>query len=61
MVINRTLPDGLGHAVAFDQYNASQMAIEHLVELGHKNIAIITLNMTSSTGQIRLKGAERNA
>lgn len=58
VVINRTLPDGLGHAVAFDQYNASQMAIEHLVELGHKNIAIITLNMASSTGQIRLKGAK---
>lgn len=58
VVINRTLPDGLGHAVAFDQYGASQMAIEHLVESGHKNIAIITLNMGSSTGQIRLRGAK---
>lgn len=58
VVINRTLPDGLGHAVAFDQYDASQMAIEHLVELDHKKIAMITLNMGSSTGQIRLKGAK---
>ncbi|MCP3700774.1 MAG: LacI family DNA-binding transcriptional regulator [Aliivibrio sp.] len=58
IVINRTLPDGLGHAVAFDQYDASQMAIEHLVELGHKKIAMITLNQGSSTGQIRLKGAK---
>ena len=58
VVINRTLPDGLGHAVAFDQYDASQMAIEHLIELGHKKIAMITLNMGSSTGQIRLKGAK---
>lgn len=58
VVINRTLPDGLGHAVAFDQYDASQMAIEHLIELGHKKIAMITLNMGSSTGKIRLKGAK---
>lgn len=58
VVINRTLPDGLGHAVAFDQYDASQMAIEHLIELGHKKIAMITLNQGSSTGQIRLKGAK---
>ncbi|MGF1904798.1 LacI family DNA-binding transcriptional regulator [Aliivibrio salmonicida] len=58
VVINRTLPDGLGHAVAFDQYDASRMAIEHLIELKHKNIAIITISLASSTGKIRLQGAK---
>lgn len=57
VVINRSLPDGLGHAVAFDQYGISKIAIEHLIEQNHHNIAIITLSMSSPTGQARLQGA----
>lgn len=57
VVINRTLPVGLGHAVAFDQYNMAEIAIHHLVEHQHKNIAIITLSLSSPTGQNRLQGA----
>ncbi|WP_153446779.1 LacI family DNA-binding transcriptional regulator [Vibrio algicola] len=57
VVINRSLPDGLGHAVAFDQYYAAELAINHLIENNHQQVAIITLSLATSTGQFRLQGA----
>ncbi|MBD1574097.1 LacI family transcriptional regulator [Vibrio sp. S17_S38] len=57
VVINRSLPDGLGHAVAFDQYHAAELAINYLVEQHHKDIAIITLSLDTQTGRTRLQAA----
>jgi LacI family transcriptional regulator len=56
VLVNRTLDvDGV-HAVAPDDRRGSRQAIEHLVELGHRDIGHIAGPQSASTGQQRLAG-----
>lgn len=56
VVINRQLKEKAAHAVSFDQYHAAQLAVNHLLDLNHQQIACITSPLNSATGQMRLKG-----
>lgn len=53
VVINRDLGEAGLHAVCFDQKFATQLAINHLLQKRHKNIACITLSLQSETGLLR--------
>jgi len=51
------LPTGLAvDSVCVDDFRASEMAVHHLIEKGHKNIAIITGPLTLQNEQERLRG-----
>lgn len=53
VVINRNLGDGPSHAVCFDQKFATQLAMNHLLQKGHTEIACFTLPLESETGFLR--------
>lgn len=42
--------------VLIDNISAATLAVNHLIDLGHKNIAIITGNVTDPSGRDRLEG-----
>lgn len=51
--IGRTLPVSAGYSVGFNQYQAATLAIEHLIELGHKKIAYLGPPPVTNTAQLR--------
>ncbi|GLS90805.1 LacI family transcriptional regulator [Psychromonas marina] len=53
VVINRCLKDQYSNAVCFDQQFATQLAMNHLLQKGHRDIACISLSLQSQTGQLR--------
>jgi len=55
VVINRQLQDKNCHALCFDQQHAAQLAVNHLLEMRHTEIAYITSPLNASTGKLRLK------
>ena len=55
VIINRCLENETSHAVCFDQAFATQLAMFHLLDKGHRDIACITLPLQSPTGQLRLQ------
>jgi LacI family transcriptional regulator len=56
VLIDRNIPNSESDVVFVDNRGGSLKMTEYLIKLGHKNIAIITGLMTSSTGQDRLEG-----
>ncbi len=56
MVAGRPLqPDGINY-IDIDNVAAAQMAVEHLIKLGHKRIATITGPLDGTVGMDRLQG-----
>ncbi|MGL4726011.1 MAG: LacI family DNA-binding transcriptional regulator [Scandinavium sp.] len=56
MVLNRRLRQNGSHCVWSDQKASSQMAMEQLIQQGHRDIAFITGSLDSPTGIERLAG-----
>ncbi|MFK3661445.1 LacI family DNA-binding transcriptional regulator [Scandinavium sp. NPDC088450] len=56
MVLNRRLRQNGSHCVWSDQKASSQMAVEQLIQQGHRDIAFITGSLDSPTGIERLAG-----
>ncbi|WP_445400997.1 substrate-binding domain-containing protein [Zobellella sp. An-6] len=56
VVINRELPAELGPSVCFEQAGAARLMVNHLIGLGHRRIACITIPIRAPTGQARLEG-----
>lgn len=56
---DRTPPGFAGSAVVTDNFGASYDATRHLLDLGHRRLAIITGRLNQSTGQDRLEGFRR--
>lgn len=59
VAINRYLDDEISHAVCFDQKFAVQLAMNHLLEKGHRDIACITMPLNSPTGLLRLQAYQQ--
>lgn len=60
LLINRRLP-GAGRHVTLDDERAAALAVEHLVDLGHRRIAHIAGPPEADTAQRRRAGYERAA
>jgi LacI family transcriptional regulator len=56
VLIDRSLPDLDVDAVVVDNERAAERAVEHLVGLGHRRIALITSQGLIHTNQMRLAG-----
>ncbi|WP_282935970.1 LacI family DNA-binding transcriptional regulator [Paenibacillus sp. RC67] len=56
VLVDQTFKDFPAHVVRGDNFAAAIKLIDHLVELGHRRIACITLNPTRSTHVDRVKG-----
>lgn len=56
VVMNRLDANPLFHIVSFDQQQAAEMMVEHLLSLRHRNIACITGTLDNPTGRARLQG-----
>ena len=54
--LDRTVPDVPTDAVLLDNVGGAQACVKHLVEQGHRRIAIITGSLHLQTGQERLSG-----
>ncbi|MGF1725446.1 LacI family DNA-binding transcriptional regulator [Photobacterium nomapromontoriensis] len=54
--IGRALPVEAGYSIAFDQKHAIEIAVEHLVELGHRIIMYLGPDPTTPTSTLRLAG-----
>ncbi len=52
-------PDERVHYVDADNVGGAQMAVEHLIRLGHRRIAAITGRLDMTAGQDRLEGYRR--
>ncbi|WP_035452670.1 LacI family DNA-binding transcriptional regulator [Alicyclobacillus herbarius] len=53
--VDREVPGIAADVICGDSYYGSYQLVRHLIELGHKYIAIVT-NLRTSTGRDRLKG-----
>lgn len=58
IVLNRFLPDTPLHSFGLDQNQLATLAVQHLLDLGHRSIAYITSPMQSDTGRIRYSAYE---
>lgn len=56
VVMNRPLPQRPEHSIYFDQQQGAWLAVQHLVSLGHREIACITSSLGTMTGLLRLCG-----
>ena len=56
VVLNRRLRQNSSHCVWSDQKASSQMAVDQLIQQGHRDIAFITGSLDSPTGIERLAG-----
>ncbi|MGK3142371.1 LacI family DNA-binding transcriptional regulator [Pantoea sp. C2G6] len=56
LVINRRLRINHSYCIYSDQHASSAMAVSHLLEQGHRDIAFITGSLDSPTGLERLSG-----
>ncbi|WP_047045303.1 LacI family DNA-binding transcriptional regulator [Vibrio mexicanus] len=54
--VGRILPDEAGFSIAFDQKNAVELAFDHLIELGHRDITYIGPAPTTPTSISRIEG-----
>ncbi|MCK6264638.1 LacI family transcriptional regulator [Vibrio sp. ZSDE26] len=54
--VGRILPDEAGYSIAFDQKNAVELAFDHLIELGHRDITYIGPAPTTPTSISRSEG-----
>jgi LacI family transcriptional regulator len=54
IVLNRTLSEGLLYSFGFAQQQLADLAMDHLLSLGHTQIACITTPLNSETGKRRL-------
>lgn len=55
VLTSRADPDGRFSSVRGDRENASNLAVDHLYELGHREIAILSLPKRTQSGAQRLK------
>ena len=55
VIMNRQVKNNTYSSVWFDHFQASTLAINHLLELGHTDIACITAATSSRTVQLRYK------
>jgi DNA-binding LacI/PurR family transcriptional regulator len=56
VVMNRQIHETPERSVVFAQQEAAYLAVSHLIELGHRQIACITARMETPTAQARLAG-----
>ncbi len=56
VVINRDVTQARERCVFFEQQDAAFQATEYLIEQGHRDIACITVPISTPTGQARLMG-----
>ncbi|KGY08340.1 LacI family DNA-binding transcriptional regulator [Vibrio sinaloensis] len=54
--VGRRLPESAGFSVSFDQQHAVTMAVDHLVDLGHRAITYIGPSPDTPTSLSRLEG-----
>jgi len=59
IVINNVVEDMDVHYIAVDNIKGGRMAVEYLVNLGHKNIATVTGALNTQSGAFRLVGYEQ--
>lgn len=55
IVLNRSFENKSLYSFGFDQEQLARIAVEHLIELGHKKIACLTNPIEGQTGRRRLK------
>jgi len=55
VIMNREILDNIYCSVWFDHFHASSLATNHLLDLGHVNIACITGAMSSKTSETRYR------
>lgn len=53
IILNRQFEDNTLHSFGLDQRQLAEIAMQHLLSLGHRHIACITSPLASETGQIR--------
>ncbi|MEF3020205.1 LacI family DNA-binding transcriptional regulator [Vibrio mimicus] len=53
VILNRRLSHSQLHSFGLDQTQIAQLAMQHLLDLGHRHIACITSPLGSETGKIR--------
>jgi len=53
VVMNREVKNNIYRSVWFDHFHASSLAVNHLLELGHRAIACITASVSSRTVKLR--------
>ncbi|MCQ1060479.1 LacI family DNA-binding transcriptional regulator [Photobacterium sp. DNB23_23_1] len=56
--VGRDLPASAGYTVGFDHTHAAQIAITHLIDLGHKDIIYIGPEPTTPTTRLRFQAFE---
>lgn len=56
IAMNRYLPQAPDRSIVFEQRGAARLAVEYLLNLGHRRIACITARMETATGYERLQG-----
>ena len=61
VLIDRALPDADCDLIVSDNANGARRLIEHLIGIGHKEIAHVTDAEDTSTGRERLRGISRRA
>ncbi|PMK00711.1 substrate-binding domain-containing protein, partial [Vibrio sp. 10N.261.55.A7] len=54
--VGRQLPSDAGYSIAFDQKNAIKMAVDHLIDLGHRDITYIGPKPVTPTSISRSQG-----
>lgn len=60
VVINRDVSQARDRCVFFEQQDAAFQATEYLVQQGHRDIACITVPISTPTGQARLMGYRKS-
>jgi LacI family transcriptional regulator len=59
VLVDSELPDIRGDSVVIDNAAAAQTAVQHLLDLGHKHICIVTGRLEASFDSDRLEGYRR--
>jgi len=53
LVLNREMPSKPNHAITTDHYQSACLMVEHIIEQGHTDIAVIRGKAGSSTDELR--------
>ncbi len=59
--VGRKLPNDAGYSIAFDQKHAVEMALDHLVALGHRDVTYLGPEPKTPTSTSRAQGFEKAA